>query len=75
LPIYVAVDFGSISNIPRRSRWCQFLGDLTHADLTGANVAGADFTGADLDGTIMRVEGLKEVKGLEHARNWDKAVR
>jgi uncharacterized protein YjbI with pentapeptide repeats len=49
--------------------------DLTHADLTGANVAGADLTGADLDGTILRVEGLSEVKGLEHARNWGGAVR
>jgi uncharacterized protein YjbI with pentapeptide repeats len=51
-------------------------GDLTRADLTGANVAGANLTGVDLDGTVMRnVKGLKEAKGLDHARNWEKAVR
>ena len=49
--------------------------DLSHADLTGADLTGADLSGADLDGTIMRdVKGLSATKGLNDAKNRDKAV-
>jgi uncharacterized protein YjbI with pentapeptide repeats len=49
--------------------------DLAHADLTGANIAGTDLTGADLDGAVMRrARGLAQAKGLDLARNRDRAV-
>ncbi len=49
--------------------------DLAHADLTGANLTGADLTGADLEGAVLRhARGLSAAKGLDHARNRDKAV-
>lgn len=44
--------------------------DLTEADVTGANVASAD-----LNGTIFtKAKGVSTLKGLDQARNKDKAV-
>lgn len=43
--------------------------DLSNADLSGANLTGADFTETNLDGTT-----LKNAKGLDQVKGWDKAV-
>lgn len=49
--------------------------DLSNANLSGAELAGADFTGANIYGTVFKgAKGLPEVKGLDHAKNRDKAV-
>lgn len=49
--------------------------DLSNADLSGAQLAGADFTDANIYGAVFRnAKGLERVKGLDHARNRDKAV-
>jgi uncharacterized protein YjbI with pentapeptide repeats len=49
--------------------------DLSNADLSGAELAGADFTGANIYGTVFKgAKGLAEVKGLDHAKNRDKAI-
>jgi uncharacterized protein YjbI with pentapeptide repeats len=49
--------------------------DLSHADLTGANLTGADLERADLDGAILKgVIGLDQAKGLDVAKNREKAV-
>ena len=44
-------------------------------NLAAMQLAGADFTNANVYGTVFRnAKGLETVKGLEHARNHDKAV-
>jgi len=49
--------------------------DLSHADLTGADLTGAELTGADLDGAILKgVIGLDQAKGLDAAKNREKAL-
>ena len=49
--------------------------DLSNANLSGAQLAGADFTDANVYGTVFRnAKGLETVKGLDQARNRDKAV-
>ena len=49
--------------------------DMSNADLSGADVAGADFTEANIYGTVFKnAKGLAEVKGLDKAKNRDKAV-
>jgi uncharacterized protein YjbI with pentapeptide repeats len=43
--------------------------------LTGANLTGAELTGADLDGAILKgVVGLDQAKGLDAAKNREKAI-
>ena len=50
--------------------------DLTGADLSGADLTGADVTGADLAGVkLAGAKGFDQVRGLEAARNADKAIR
>lgn len=50
--------------------------DLSRADLAGADLTGADVTGADFDGAnLAGVKGLDHAKGLEFAKNLDKAIR
>jgi uncharacterized protein YjbI with pentapeptide repeats len=44
--------------------------DLTGADLTGATLAKADLDGANFTGAV----GVDRIKGLEQARNRDKAI-
>ena len=49
--------------------------DLSNADLSGADLAGADFTDANVYGTVFKsAKGLGDVKGLNEAKNRDKAV-
>ena len=49
--------------------------DLTRADLSGADVTGTDVTGAELGGTILKaLRGRDRLKGLDSAKNADKAV-
>src|SRR5579883_1831076 len=49
--------------------------DLTQVDLTGANLAGANLANADLDGAVLRrVRGLEQARGLDLARNRERAV-
>jgi uncharacterized protein YjbI with pentapeptide repeats len=49
--------------------------DLSNADLSGAQLTGADFTDANVYGTVFKsAKGLETVKGLEHAKNRDKAI-
>ena len=49
--------------------------DLSNADLSGAQLVGADFTNADIYGTVFRnAKGLESVRGLDQARNRDKAI-
>lgn len=47
--------------------------DLTRADLTGADASGANFAGANLDGAEMSGTKLDGAKGLDSAKNTDKA--
>jgi uncharacterized protein YjbI with pentapeptide repeats len=50
--------------------------NLRRADLTGANLDGARFRGADLDGAILRdVRGIERARDLDRARNLAAAVR
>ena len=50
--------------------------DLSRADLTGADVTGVNFTQANLYGTVLTgVRGLDAAKGLDHAIDFDKAIR
>jgi uncharacterized protein YjbI with pentapeptide repeats len=49
--------------------------DAVEADFTGADLTGADVTQADLTGAIFtRALGLRELKGLDQARNREKAI-
>lgn len=49
--------------------------DLSNADLSGADLTGADFTDANVYGTVFKsAKGLWYAKGLNKARNRDKAV-
>ena len=49
--------------------------ELIQADLTEADVTGANVAAADLNGTIFtKTKGVATLKGLEQARNRDKAV-
>ncbi|MBS0269673.1 MAG: pentapeptide repeat-containing protein [Proteobacteria bacterium] len=49
--------------------------DLSNANLSGAELAGADFTGANVYGTIFTdAKNVLEAKGLDRARNRDKAI-
>lgn len=49
--------------------------DLVQADLTEADVTDVDLTLADVNGTIFtRARGVSTLKGLDQARNRDKAV-
>jgi uncharacterized protein YjbI with pentapeptide repeats len=47
--------------------------DLTRAVLTGADASGANFTGADLAGAELDGVNFAGAKGLDHAKNLDKA--
>jgi len=50
--------------------------DLSGANLSGADVTDTDFSGADLEGTILTgAKGLDRAKGLQSAKNADKAIR
>ena len=52
------------------------LAQLGGADLTGASVAGLDLTGADLASTTLRdLTGGEAIRGLDQARNLDRAFR
>src|SRR5207247_10246424 len=49
--------------------------NLANANLTGANMLGADLSGANLEGAILRsIRGREAMKGLETAKNVDKAI-
>jgi len=49
--------------------------DMVQADLTEADVTGANVASADLNGTIFtKAKGVPTLKGLDQARNKDKAV-
>jgi uncharacterized protein YjbI with pentapeptide repeats len=50
--------------------------ELTKVDFSGADLTGADFTGADIyNANFKAAIGLDQAKGLDTAKNADKAVR
>jgi uncharacterized protein YjbI with pentapeptide repeats len=49
--------------------------DLSRADLSGTNVTDADVTDANLYGAVFKnAKGLQTLRGLDKARNRDKAI-
>ena len=49
--------------------------ELVRTNLSGADLTDADLTGANLSGAVMRaVRGKDRIKGLDRARNVDKAI-